>query len=466
MDKPKDDNIAKKPSGWLARMAAKGKSWYDYSISGVWSDTRRNWKVNLMKTANLSVSSFMNADLQNRAAALTYQTLLAIVPAFALLFAICRGFGFQNLVESQLFQFFPAQSKALATALTFVDSYLAQSSEGIFVGIGIVFLLWTLISLISNVEDSFNKIWGIPRGRTLWRKITDYTAIFLILPILMICSSGITVFMSTTIQENLPLDFLSPLVSVILDFSSLVLVWLFFAGSYMLVPNTKVKFKNAMIAGTLAGTAFIILQWLFVSGQVYVTRYNAIYGSFSFLPLLLIWLQLVWLITLSGAVYCYSSQNISEFSFSNEIARISDDYRWRIILAVMTVTARRYLDEEKPLTPHQISGQYGLPVSLVTDAVSRLLSSGLLMNVVADSGDDAFAVAPAVNPSTLTLGEVIRRVSDNGSKRFIPGFAGNFESVNVSIDEIRKVALEHADKTLISSLTINNNIEHENSNRN
>lgn len=466
MDKTKDDNTTKKPSGWLARITAKGKRLYNYSVSGVWSDTRRNWKVNLMKTANLSVSSFLNADLQIRAAALTYQTLLAIVPAFALLFAICRGFGFQNLVESQLFQFFPAQSKALSTALKFVDSYLAQSSEGIFVGIGIVFLLWTLISLISNVEDSFNKIWGIPRGRTIWRKITDYTAIFLILPILMICSGGITVFMSTTIQENLPLDFLSPVVSAILDFSSLILVWLFFAGSYMLVPNTKVKFKNAMIAGTLAGTAFIILQWLFVSGQVYVTRYNAIYGSFSFLPLLLIWLQLVWLITLSGAVYCYSSQNISEFSFSNEIARISDDYRWRIILSVMTVAARRYLDEEKPLTPHRISGQYGLPISLVTDAVGRLLSSGLLMNVVVDSDDDAFAVAPAVNPSTLTLGEVIRRVSDNGSKRFIPGFDGNFESLNASLDEIRQVAIEYADKTLISTLTINNNIEHENSNRN
>ena len=270
------------------------------------------------------------------------------MPALALLFAIGRGFGFQNLLQTQLFSSFPAQAEALKTAFTFVDSYLAQSSEGIFVGIGIVFLLWTLISLISSVEDSFNRIWGIEHGRSFWRKITDYTAICLILPVLMICSSGITLLMSTTIQKVLPFDFLSPLVSTLLDFSSVILVWFFFAGSYMLIPNTKVKFKNALIAGIIAGTSFVILQWLFLSGQIYVTRYNAIYGSFSFLPLLLIWLQLVWLITLSGAVYCYSSQNIFQFSFSNEIEKISEDYRWRILLAVTTIIIRRFVKGMKP----------------------------------------------------------------------------------------------------------------------
>lgn len=465
MEHPQGDNTPQKNPGLLARITARLTRWYNYSTSGVWSDTRRNWKVNLMKTVNLSVRSFLNADLQNRAASLTYQTLLAIVPALALLFAICRGFGFQNLIESQLFHSFPAQTKALAAAMKFVDSYLAQSSEGIFVGIGILFLLWTLISLISNVEDAFNKIWGLPQGRTIWRKITDYTAIFLILPVLMICASGITVFMSTTIQDNLPLPFLSPVVSTILDCSSLVLVWLFFAGSYLLIPNTKVKFKNAFIAGIIAGTAFLILQWLFVNGQIYVTKYNAIYGSFSFLPLLLIWLQLVWLITLAGAVYCYSSQNIFEFSFSNEIARISDDYRWRITLAVMTVTSLRYLREEKPLTDHQIAVSYGLPISLVTAAANRLVASGLLVNVVLKPGTDAFALVPAVSPATLTLGEVIRRVGNNGTKRFIPQFDHRFKSLNVSIDAIERYALEKADTVLLSSLTINN-IQNENPNRN
>ncbi len=277
---PSDDGKARGSKvSFITKMKGTLLSWYTYLTDGVWSDTRRTFGVNLVKTLNLSVRSFLNGELQMRAGALTYQTLLAIVPALALVFAIGRGFGFQNLLETQLFHHFPAQRQALSQAFGFVDSYLAQSSEGVFVGVGILFLLWTLISLVGNVENSFNLIWGIKEGRSLWRKLTDYTAIFLILPILMICAGGIMVFMSTTLQTILPFGFLSPIIKVLLDFTSLVLVWLFFTGSYMLIPNTKVKFKNAFIAGMMAGTAYVILQWLFVTGQVYVTRYNAIYGS-------------------------------------------------------------------------------------------------------------------------------------------------------------------------------------------
>ena len=232
---------------------------------------------------------------------------------------------------------------------------IERSSEGVFVGVGILFLLWTLISLVGNVENAFNLVWGIKQGRSLWRKLTDYTAIFLILPVLMICAGGIMVFMSTTLQSLLPFGFLSPVLKVLLDFLSLALVWLFFTGSYMLIPNTKVKFKNAFLAGVMAGTSYAVLQWLFVTGQVYVTRYNAIYGSLSFLPLLLIWLQLVWTITLAGAVLCFSSQNIFEFSFTSEIERISNNYKWRLTLAVMTIAVDRFNRELSPLTPHQIA---------------------------------------------------------------------------------------------------------------
>ena len=443
----------------------RAMAFYRYCSDGVWSDMRSTPFVKLVKTLNLSVRAFFNGDIQTKACALTYRTMLAVVPALALILAIGRGFGLQDVLENELIDSFESQRDVLVKAFDFVDSYLSQSSEGIFVGVGIAMLLWTLISILGSVEHAFNDIWGVKNGRSIWRKLTDYLAIFLILPVLMICASGITVFMSTTIQDHLPMDFVSPVVSTLLDCSSLVLVWFFFAGSYMLIPNTKVKFKNAFIAGILAGTAFIILQWLFVNGQIYVTKYNAIYGSFSFLPLLLIWLQLVWLITLSGAVYCYSSQNIFEFSFSNEIEKISDDYRWRIILCVMTIAVDRFVKEEKPLTTHQISEQYGLPASLVTAAVNRLVAARLLLNVVDKPGDEVCSFVPSVNAADLTLGEVIRRVADTGSKGFIPGFDTRFADINATIDSIQKTALEEADKILVSSLTIKDN-RNENPNRN
>lgn len=439
---------------WYDKIYNWGKDAYQYCTVSVWSDTRRKWWIDILKILNLAVRSFSKRGLQNRAAALTYQTMLAIVPALALIFAICRGFGFQNLVSSQLSSSFSAQAEALHTAMGFVDSYLAQTSEGVFVGIGIIFLLWTLISLISNVEDAFNKIWGVEHGRTFWRKITDYTAIFLILPILMICASGITVFMSSTLQNVIKLPFLSPMVSYILDGSSVLLIWLFFTGTYLLIPNTRVKFKNAFIAGVIAGTAFLILQWLFVSGQVYVTRYNAIYGSFAFLPLLLIWLQLVWLITLAGGVFCYASQNINEFAYFNKTSTISEEYRWRILLAVMTITVARFVKGIPPLNDREISLHYQLPLSMVTKSINSLVEENLLMRVALQPGDELYAVSPAVDPANFTLGEFIRRMGLHGASGFIPGFDHRFRKLNSAFDEVTESALIPADKILISSLSV------------
>lgn len=450
-EQPKEPEAGK---GFWNKVIDKGVGFYNYLMGGVWSDTRRTWQVNLLKTISLSVKSFFNTDLQVRAAALTFQTVLAIVPALALLFAIGRGFGFQNLLQTQLFNYLPAQKEALQQAFKFVDSYLAQSSEGLFVGIGIAFLLWTLISLISNVEDAFNKIWGLQRGRSIWRKLTDYMAIFLILPVLMICASGITVFMSSTLQSALPFDFMSPVISYLLDFASLVLTWLFFAGTYMLVPNTKVKFKNAFMAGILAGTAFLVLQWLFVSGQIYVTKYNAIYGSFAFLPLLLIWLQLVWLITLAGGVLCYSSQNIFQFSFTNAILNISRDYKWRITLAVLSVVNTRFDRGEKPLPDSVIASSYGLPISLVTDSVNLLVDCGLLQRVVVNNNVETLAVAPAKDPSNLTLADVVEAIGQHGNSGFIPGFAERFASLNSVVSQIREAAKAEASKIPLKQLIV------------
>ena len=154
-----------------------------YCISGVWNDSRSLWSVHALKVINLSVRSFLDRDLQTQACALTYRTVLAIVPALAMLFAIARGFGFQNLMQSELFRYFPAQREALETALKYVDNYLSQASQGVFVGIGLVFLLWTLVSLMSNVEDSFNHVWCVTNKRSLRHKVTDYTALFLLLPV-------------------------------------------------------------------------------------------------------------------------------------------------------------------------------------------------------------------------------------------------------------------------------------------
>lgn len=433
----------------------KAVSLWTYCSSGVWNDTGRGWRTSFVKTLNLSVRSFLDGDLQTQACAMTYRTLLAIVPALALLFAIGRGFGFQKLLQDELYSYFPAQREVIHQALGFVDSYLSQASEGVFVGVGLVFLLWTLISLLGNVEDVFNMIWGVKQGRSIWRKITDYTSMLLILPVLMICSGGLSVLISTTLDSIFHFSFMTPVISLILDGASWLLTFLFFTAAYMLIPNAKVKFKNAFIAGMIAGIGFRILQWIFVSGQMYVAKYNAIYGSFSFLPLMLIWMQLAWVVTMAGMVICYSSQNIFQFSFNSEINSISLSYKERVSVAVAAVVVRRFVKGLTPVTMREFMLDYGLPARLINDIVIKLELSGIINRVVLDEKKEEFGFQPAMPTEEISVGLVRRRLRNIGRKDFIPGFAKNFPGVVDVFSRLDNALQQTSEHMLLRDIEIN-----------
>lgn len=428
---------------------------WNYCDTGVWEDKRDSLKVRVVKTLSLTVKTFMSSDLQSRACAMTYRTLLAVVPVLALLFAVGRGFGLQNILQNQLFNYFPSQHKALEMAFSFVDSCLAQASEGIFVGVGIVFLLWTILSLLDSVEESFNVIWGVSIDRPLARKITDYLAICIILPVLMICSSGLQIFMSNTVQHLLPFDFLSPFIEFIFDFMAVVFSWLFFAGAYMLIPNTKVKFANAIIAGIIAGSAFQLLQWLFISGQIYVSKYNAIYGSFSFLPLMLIWMQLSWLITLAGALICSSSQNIYLFSFEKQTKNISADYKLRVSLSVLTIILKRFKAGTSPISQQSLTTEYFIPPKLSDLTVKYLLDCGLILRAVATSEvptQNTTPLVPAMSLDHYKLGNIINILENHGEKNFIPEIDIHFSHLMEICNSLTEQLEKDGDSVILSEL--------------
>ena len=439
---------------FINKTVARARSLWRYVSADVWREDKNTLVVKIVKTLNLSIKSFLNSDVQSQACAMTYRTLLALVPALAMLFALGRGFGLQTYLEDQLMNTFHAMKGALSQAFNFVDSYLNQTSEGIFVGVGLIFLLWTLISLVSSIEEAFNRIWGVNTGRSFWRKITDYTAMLLILPVIMVCIGGINVMLSTTLQAMLDFPFLTPVVSILLEVASYVFTWLFFTALYMLIPNAEVKFGNAFIAGIISGTGFLILQWIFVTGQMYVARNNAIYGSFSFLPLLFIWLQLVWVITLSGAVICYSAQNIFRYSYNDDISCISPRYREKVIMAVATVIVQRFCNNCSPVTARVLIVNYGLPPSLVTRAIDALLEAGLISRVVMDVKKEQFAYQPALPPDDMTIALVRKRLEMTGSKNFIKDFNVNYKGIVTIFDGMTKSIDDYAGSIKLNDIDI------------
>lgn len=445
---------AEENTGWFGRKAQQAQKLWAYLSMGVWSDPRRTWWLKILRTLNLSVQSFLSRDIQTQACAMTYRTMLAVVPALALIIAIGRGFGLQEVLKDELMHLFPAQQRAINVMLNFVESYLDTASEGVFVGVGIIFLLWTLVSLLSNVEDTFNFIWGQKDGRSMWRKVSDYTAILLILPVLLICAGGINLLLNSTIEAIFKLEFVTPIVSGFLEAGKWLVMWLFFAAVYMLVPNTRVKFVNAFISGVIAGTGFLVLQWLFVTGTLYVTRYNAIYGSFAFLPLMLLWLQLVWVIVLAGAVICYSSQNVFAFNLDNEVSQISPNYRSKVTIAIAAIFAHRFVAGKAPATSRFLMEEYDLPARLVTSITDRLVATGILVRVVIDDDKDAYGFQLAIEPSSLTLAELYRRLYNLGAKEFIPSFNSTFPGVEKAYENLARQVDSVAETDVLSSLTI------------
>lgn len=245
--------------------------------------------VNILKATILAIRRFSSDRITAKASALTYSTILAVVPTLAVIFAIARGFGLENILQSP---FGGGNSEMMNMVTTFVNSYLQESKNGVFVGVGTVLLLWSVLNLIINIENNFNRIWEIKKSRTIYRKITDYFSLLLIIPILLILSSGASIYMTTTVKELPDFIILSDILKVLIKMIPYVLTWIMFTGLYMFMPNTKVRFRNALIAGIIAGSAYQIFQYMYINGQIYVSKYNAIYGSFAALPLLLLWLQI------------------------------------------------------------------------------------------------------------------------------------------------------------------------------
>ena len=433
------------PSLWNRMSDTLHRAWLFVS-EDVWKSKSDSVWVHIVKTLNLSVRCFLDERLQEKAAALTYQTLLAIVPALALLFAIGKGFGFQSIIYSQLFDAFPAQREALSHAYTFVEAYMTHMKDGVFVGVGIILLLWTMISLLGTIEKTFNDLWNVP-NRKLSRQVTDYMAMFILLPVLLVAANGMSIFV-TAILEEMPL--VSPWLHHIMQALSYVLSWLFFMALYIFLPNTKVQFKHAAVSAVICGTAFNLFQALYIAGQIWVSRYNAIYGSFAFLPLLMLWVPLSWLICLFGVVLSYSSQNVFNFEFEKEIKNISRRYYEYVVLIIMTIIESRRRDGLPPLTKFSLSQQYDLPIQLVSRAIEELVDVGLLLPTPTN---DDYAYIATIDSAELTVGSLLRRLNEHGCSGFVASIGD--EAVDHSLfDEMDALYYRQADKVLVADMPL------------
>ena len=253
-----------------------------------------------------------------QASALTYSTLLAIVPMLAVVFAIARGFGYNKYIEMWFRELLASQPQVADAIVSFVNSYLIHTKSGIFLGVGLIFMLYTVLMLVNNVEETFNQIWQVNNSRPILRSFANYLAMFFLFPIIIVISTGLSIFMETVADRMDDIVILEPIVHKLFSLFPFMLMSLLFIFLYVYMPNTKVRFSCAIIPGILAGIAMHLLQIAYIHSQIWVTGYNAIYGSFAALPLFMLWVQISWAICLFGAQLTYTNQNLNRIGFNLE----------------------------------------------------------------------------------------------------------------------------------------------------
>ncbi len=412
MEKRKMQNLRRAVSGFVDFM--KGDIWR-MRLKDL--PRKKSFLIKQLRIFLLSTRGFDEDKCQLRASALTFYSLISIVPVVAMAFGIAKGFGFEKHLERQLLEQFQGQEDVITQVIGFAHSMLSNTKGGLLAGVGIIILFWAIIKVLGNIEASFNDIWGIQESRSVGRKFSDYLSVMLLCPILLILSSSATVFITTQVtlivEKVAPLGGFSSVIFFVLKLLPYCIVWVLFSFLYIFMPNTKVSFKSGIPAGIIAGTIYQIVQFGYITFQVGAAKYNAIYGSFAALPLFLVWMQLSWLIVLFGAEFSFAHQNVDTYEFEPDSLRISNSFKKLLSIHISHLLVSNFAKGEKPLTAAQISHRLEIPIRLVNHILHELVACRIISDIQTEENKEA-AYQPARDINSLTIKFVIESLEDKG----------------------------------------------------
>ena len=373
--------------------------------------------IKSLKIALLSIQDFSRDQCPLRASALTLYSLLSIVPVIAMLFGIAKGFGFEKMLEQRFIEQVPDQESSVLQLISFAQNMLDSTKGGVVAGIGTVVLFWAVISVISNIEESFNYIWKISKGRSLSRKFSDYLSLMLLAPVVLIASGSITVFLKTKVTWLMTIIQLPEygiwLVIKALGLLPLLLMIGLFTFTFIFMPNHKVNVRAGIIAGVVTGVLYHLLQWAYLSLQIGVSSYNAIYGSFAALPLFVAWLQTGWMIILFGCEVAFFLQNYEIYRNHNRYGDLSFSLKKVIALQITHLIIKQFSQLNTPLTAAEIATRLVIPVAIIQPILVILIASHIVVEFKnQDDKDEVYQ--PAVDINQLTIAYVINALEQCG----------------------------------------------------
>lgn len=403
----------------------------------------------------LAVRGFSNDKAQLRASALTFYSLLSVIPVAAIAFAISKGFGLDQKLQQLLIDKFQSEQEVLKWLLQNASNAIEKTKGGYIAGIGVIILFWSVMSLLNHIESSFNHIWQIRSARPWYRKFTDYLTIMLIAPVFIILSSSSTVFISNGLNDFMIkapiLDFFKPVISFLFQLAPYFLNWITLTILFIIMPNAKVKFVPALIGGIIGGTILQVIQWLYIDLQFGITKLSYIYGSFAAVPLFIVWLQSSWSVVLLGAEISFANQNISRYEMESEALNVSNYQKRALILMIMHMIIRNFSLGEKPISAEYIGANLKIPVRLARDILQDL-SSANLVSVIHENGAIERLYQPALDINRLTVSFVFSRLDKQGIEQIMVIRNKDYEKVISMLEKFDKLVAKSDANILIKDL--------------
>lgn len=378
---------------------------------------RRSRKMSLLKTVLLAVREFLKKDMMARdVPALTYSTLMALIPLMALMFVIARGFGCDVVLEEWINRTLEAQPTVAEYLVNFVKNYLANTKSQYIIGAGVVMMMYTLYSLMQKIERTFDSIWHAQQRK--WsRMLTDYTAILFVFALMILLASGVNLVAGAVTKSLADYTGLRITASVLLHLVAVIPLIIFFIFVYTYIPNTYIKVRCTIGPSVISGVSMFILQDFYISIQVWLSSYNVIYGSLAALPLFLMWLQLSWTICMFGAVLCYSNQNLHHFDYDSDYQRLRREKKIKVCAIVMHHVCRLFKDGGQACTASDIHSDTMIPQQIVNGAVKNLLDAHLIVEIKSgEKGmmEEQSRLHPAEDTANLTYGLLVERLDMKG----------------------------------------------------
>jgi membrane protein len=332
-----------------------------------------------------------------RAAALTYTTILSLVPVLAIAFAVLKGLGAQNTLEPVLQRLAGDSQETISRIVAYVNNTNFKSVGAI----GLLVLVVTVISLLENIEMAFNTIWGVRETRSLQRRFSDYLSVVVVGPILILVATSMTTSLQNqwVVKWLLQHEYLGEAVLSVFRLSPYVSVWIALIFLYIYIPNTRVRFRSALLGGILAGTAWQMAQWAYFYFQVGVANYNAIYGTLAALPVFLVWVYTSWLIVLLGLEIVCIHQRRRHVSACSRCDTSSPAAREERVLALLLQVCRHFRENGPPPGAERLANELALGQDQVEEGLEALDGLGYLVQT---AGSEP-GWLPAREPSDMEI---------------------------------------------------------------